>query len=350
MTSPPPRLSIVIPHLQGAGILRDCLTSIYQSTFRSFEVIVVDNASTDDSREMLTREFPQVRLLALSSNRGYAGGCNAGIQQSDGEFVLLLNDDTVLEPQTLGNLAAALDDNPAVAFAQPKLLNIKDRRQFDYSGACGGLMDFLGYPFAFGRLFMSLEEDQGQYDSPSQIFWACGTAAVFRRTALNEVGLLDEDFFAHMEEIDLAWRLHLAGYQGIRVPAAVVYHYSGGTLPNTERRKMFLNHRNSIACLVKNYSLAQLVWILPLRIVFEWGTIVVSYLRGDFRRGPAALTVQFMLPWLLFRFFSKRRQVQKVRRVSDRQIRRKMYRGSIVIQHFLLGKEKTTQILQKNEM
>lgn len=350
MTTPPPRLSIVIPHLQGAGILRDCLNSIFQSTFRSFEVIVVDNASTDGSRKMVTREFPQVKLHALSSNRGYAGGCNAGIQQSDSEFVLLLNDDTVLEPQTLGELVAAMDGDPATAFAQPKLLNIRDRRRFDYSGACGGLMDFLGYPFAFGRLFMSLEEDQGQYDSPSQIFWACGTAAIFRRSSLNEVGLLDEDFFAHMEEIDLAWRLILAGYHGVRVPAAVVYHYSGGTLPNTERRKMLLNHRNSIACLVKNYSLTHLVWILPLRIVFEWGTIIVSFLRGDFRRGPAALTVQFMLPWLLYRCFSKRRQVQKIRRVSDREIRRKMYRGSIVIQHFLLGKEKTTQILQKNEM
>ncbi len=184
------------------------------------------------------------------------GGCNEGIRQSDSEYVLLLNDDTVMEGQALGELVRALDGDPQVALAQPKLLNINDRELFDYSGACGGLIDILGYPFAFGRVFMAMEKDKGQFNAPSQIFWACGTAALFRRRALDEVGLLDEDYFAHMEEVDLAWRLHLAGYNGVRVPQAVVYHYSGKTLPNTERWKMYLNHRNSLACLVKNYSLA----------------------------------------------------------------------------------------------
>jgi len=197
---------------------------------------------------------------------------------------------------------------------------------------------------------MSLEEDRGQYDSPSQIFWACGTCAIFRRKALEEVGLLDEDFFAHMEEIDLAWRLHLAGYKLARVPQAKVYHYSGHTLPNTERRKMYLNHRNSIICLIKNYSISHLVWILPFRIIFEWGIIVISFLRRDFRRGPAALYVQCILPVLLYKSLRKRRYVQKVRRVSDKQVMKKMYRGSVIIQHFVLQRRETAQILHRNEL
>ncbi|HEX7344528.1 MAG TPA: glycosyltransferase family 2 protein [bacterium] len=349
-SSAEPRLSVIIPHLKGVQILRDCLKSLLASEFREFEVILIDNASSDGSREMTAAEFPTVRQHRLEENRGYAGGCNAGIEIARGQYILLLNDDTVLEPDSLGALVAALDRDPGIAFAQPKLLNIRDRRYFDYSGACGGLLDVLGYPFAFGRTFMCLEEDRGQFDSASQIFWACGTAALYRRRALDEVGYLDSDFFAHMEEIDLAWRLHLAGYRGVRVPEAVVYHYSGNTLPNTERRKMFLNHRNSLACLLKNYSLFNLLWVLPLKIFFEWGVILISFFRGDWRRGPAALAVQIQLPVLLIQFLKKRRQVQSLRRVRDRQVMNKMYRGSVVLQHFLFGKRETRAILHRLEL
>ena len=345
-----PRLSIIIPHLRGPEILRDCLRSAFASEFRDFEVILIDNASSDGSCDMAAVEFPTVRQHRLPENRGYAGGCNAGIELARGEYLLLLNDDTLLEPNALGALVVALDRDSCIAFAQPKLLNIRDRRRFDYSGACGGLIDVLGYPFAFGRTFMYMEEDRGQFDSSSQIFWACGTAALYRHKALNEVGHLDSDFFAHMEEIDLAWRLHLAGYHGVRVPEAVVYHYSGKTLANTERQKMFLNHRNSMACLLKNYSLVNLFWIMPLKIMFEWGIILISFLRGDWRRGPAALAVQLQLPWLFIRFLKKRRQVQSLRRVRDDQVMNKMYRGSVVIQHFLLGKRETQTILHRLEL
>lgn len=345
-----PKISIIIPHLKGLDILRDCLVSIYQSSFRDFEVIVIDNGSEDGSSEMVVGQFPEVRLIRLKVNRGYAGGCNVGIQASASHLILLLNDDTILDPGAVGALVEVFDRDPDLGGAQPKLLNVQDRTHFDYSGACGGLIDILGYPFAFGRTFMSLEEDRGQFDSPSEIFWACGTCAIYRRRAIEEVGLLDEDFFAHMEEIDLAWRLHLAGYSLIRVPQAVVYHYSGHTLPNTERHKMYLNHRNSIVCLIKNYSLSRLVWILPLRIIFEWGIILVSFLRRDFRRGPAALYVQVTLPILLYKSLRKRRQVQKIRRVGDRGVMGKMYRGSVVLQHFLFGRGETAQILHRHKL
>ncbi|MCX6641031.1 MAG: glycosyltransferase family 2 protein [bacterium] len=343
-------MSLIIPHLRGQEILQDCLNSIFRSTFQNFEIILIDNASEDGSAEMVAQEFPTVRQIRSEVNQGYAGGCNVGIVASRAEYVILLNDDTILEPNTIGLLVEALDCDPELGGAQPKLLNINERTHFDYSGACGGLMDIFGYPFAFGRTFMSLEEDNGQYDKPSDIFWACGTCVIFRRLALAEVGLLDQDFFVHMEEIDLAWRLQLWGYRLIRVPQAVVYHYSGHTLPNTQRQKMFLNHRNSIICLLKNYSLVQLAWILPIRIVLEWGIIAVSFLRRDFRRGPAALSVQLRLPLLIFQNMGKRRLVQKNRRISDRQVMKQMYRGSIVLQHFLLGRRETAQILHQNEL
>ena len=299
---------------------------------------------------MVTEQFPDVRQIRLEVNKGFAGGCNAGILTSKAEYVLLLNDDAIVDSGAFNALVATMDENPEAASAQPKLLNIQERTRFDYAGACGGLMDIFGYPFAFGRTFMSIEEDSGQFDSISDIFWACGTCAIFRRGVLKDVGLLDEDFFAHMEEIDLAWRLHLAGYRLLRVPQAVVYHYSGHTLPNTERRKMYLNHRNSIVCLIKNYSLFQLVWILPIRIILEWGIIFISFLRGDFRRGPAALQVQLELPFLFYHTFRKRNQVRKVRRVSDREVMKKMYRRSVVIQHFVFRRQKTMQILHRNEL
>lgn len=346
----PSKLSIVIPHLKGVDILRDCLQSVSSSTFKDFEVILVDNGSDDGSREMVSDQFPDVHQIRLTTNKGYAGGCNEGIRASKGEYILLLNDDAQIDTGALEALVAALDENPRAGSAQPKLLDIRDRTRFDYAGACGGLMDIFGYPFAFGRTFMSLEVDEGQFDRVSDIFWACGTCAIFRRSAIEEVGLLDEDFFAHMEEIDLAWRLHLAGYLSLRVPQAVVYHYSGHTLPNTERRKMYLNHRNSIVCLIKNYSIPLLVWILPLRIILEWGTIVISFLRRDFRRGPAALQVQMELPLLLWQSFRKRNQTQKIRRISDRKVMQKMYWGSVVIAHFIFRRNKTAQILHRTEL
>lgn len=344
------KVSIIIPHLKGLDILKDCLSSIYHSDFRDFEVILVDNASTDGSCQAVLKEFPELKHIRLEENHGYAGGCNVGIEASNADYVILLNDDAVVEPDTIGHLVDALESDDQIAAAQPKLLNIKSPEHFDYAGACGGLIDIFGYPFAFGRTFMVLEKDEGQYDTASEIFWACGTCVIYRRSVLQEIGLLDEDFFAHMEEIDLAWRMHLAGYKMIRVSQAVVYHFSGHTLPNTQSSKMYLNHRNSIVCLLKNYQWSQLVWILPLRIVLEWGTIIVSFLRGDFRRGPAALKVQFILPILLLKSLAKRGNIQKLRRVSDRQIMKKMYWGSIVMQHFVFGKTKTAQILHKNEL
>ncbi len=345
-----PKLSIIIPHLKGLKILEDCLTSIFNSDYLDFEVLLIDNASEDGSREMVTQKFPKVRQVRLQNNAGFAGGCNVGIRTSNAPYVLLLNDDTVLEADAIGLLVQTLDDDPKVGAAQPKLLNVHNHKRFDYAGACGGLIDVFGYPFAFGRTFMVQEEDKGQFDTPSQIFWACGTCAIFRREAVIEVGMLDEDFFAHMEEIDLAWRLQLADYRIVRVPRAVVYHYSGHTLPNTERRKMYLNHRNSLVCLIKNYSLIHLVWILPIRVILEWGIIAVSFLRRDFRRGPAALQVQLTLPYLFFKAFSKRKQVRKVRRVSDHQVMKKMYWGSVVLQHFLFRRQETAQILHRYEL
>ncbi|MFH1862516.1 MAG: glycosyltransferase family 2 protein, partial [bacterium] len=177
-TSNAPLVSVVIPHLKGIEILRTCLDSLFRSKFTDFEVLLVDNASADGSREMIAAEFPQVQQIRLTENLGYAGGCNVGIRAAHGKYVLLLNDDTILDANAIGELVTAIEKDPQIAGVQPKLLNIKDPTLFDYAGACGGLIDIYGYPFAFGRTFMVLEKDEGQYDEPSDIFWACGTAAL----------------------------------------------------------------------------------------------------------------------------------------------------------------------------
>ena len=329
-------ITVVIPHLRGREILLDTLVDLKDERDRlkkqgiDLETLVVDNASTDGSVQSAQQAHPWIHVLRLARNYGYAGGCNRGIQASNGDWVWLLNDDVRLKAGVVEEmLQVALVSND-IAAVQPKILSHANPQLFDYAGGAGGLMDRFGYPFAFGRIGGDLEKDNGQYDQPREIFWASGTACLWRRKALTEIGLLDEDFFAHMEEIDLAWRAWLMGWKIASAPGGRVLHRGGSTLSYQAWTKMYLNHRNSLITLMKNADGVELPLLMVARFVFDHTIGLAETFNGR----PGRLTA-IMAGWRDFirtfrRTMRKRKQIQRLRRVSERELSHVVYAGSIL--------------------
>lgn len=343
MTEP---VDIIIPHYKGSEKLLKCLDSLFSMDYENFRVIVVDNGCADDSVKEAASKFPQIIVLRLEKNLGFAGGCNAGVAYSDRDYIVLLNDDTEVDPGWLRPLVEKICSDTNIAVVQPKLRWILDKKKFDYAGAMGGLMDIYGYPFCYGRIFETIETDHGQYDRVDNIFWASGTASIFRRKLYLEAGGLDDSFFAHQEEIDLDWRLQLMGYMIKAEPRSIVYHYSGATLPPENFRKKYLNHRNSILMIIKNYELKNILWILPIRIGLELAAAGLAVKQRDYGRIFAIFSGGL---WNLFNFphlFASRRAVNKLRKVPDSEIFRRLYRGTIAL-HYYIGKKKNISEIYK---
>lgn len=249
------KLSVIILNWNGRRMMEQFLPSVVSNT-RGDEVrlIVADNGSTDDSVEWLQANFPEVEVIKLDSNYGFAGGYDRVIRMVESEYVLLLNSDVETPPGWWQPLLAFMEANPQAGAVQPKILSFRDRKKFEHAGAAGGLLDRLGYPYARGRVLMWVEEDRGQYDSPlaKEVAWASGAAMLARRKAYLEAGGLDELFFAHMEEIDLCWRMVIAGYKIYSISSSFVYHYGGGSLAYGNPRKTYFNFRNNLLMLHKN--------------------------------------------------------------------------------------------------
>lgn len=249
------KVAVIILNWNGIehGLLRKYLPSVLKYTNPELgEVIVADNGSTDDSLKVLAEEFPQVRVIVLPENYGFAEGYNQAIAQVSHPYVLLLNDDVATSPNWLEPLVGHMEQHPETLAVQPKLLSDRDRKQFEYAGACGGYLDRLGYPYCRGRIFQSVEEDLGQYDTPRTIDWATGACLLVCREAYIHAGGLDKHFFAHMEEIDLCWRLRRMGGNLYCIPSSKVYHLGGASLGPENPRKTKLNFRNSLLMLYKN--------------------------------------------------------------------------------------------------
>ncbi len=243
-------VAVIILNWNGEKLLREFLPSVVANTDPDIaDVIVADNGSTDGSRELLSRDFPQVRLLAFDENLGYAGGYNRALRETGYRYTVLLNSDVETPRGWLGPLYQFLESHPDAAACQPKILSYKERHRFEYAGAAGGYIDRNGYPYCRGRLFDTVEEDKGQYDTPAEVFWATGAALMVRTDLYTLAGGLDERFFAHMEEIDLCWRLRLMGHTLWCVPASHIYHLGGGSLPAANPRKTYLNFRNNLLLL-----------------------------------------------------------------------------------------------------
>lgn len=245
------KTAVVILNYNGAEMLRQFLPGVLQ--YSGFDaVIVVDNASKDNSLEVLKYEFPVVKTIVLDQNYGFAGGYNKAIEQIEAEYIVLLNSDVEVTEDWIIPLETYMDNHPEVAACQPKIRAFHNKAYFEYAGACGGFIDQLGYPYCRGRIMGTVEKDNGQYDTISTIFWATGAALMIRRKDYIEVGGLDARFFAHMEEIDLCWRLKSRGREIVCIPQSLVYHVGGGTLKKENPKKTYLNFRNNLLMLFKN--------------------------------------------------------------------------------------------------
>lgn len=263
-------LSIVILNWNGAAMLRRFLPSVIQHSAESADIVVADNASTDDSVEVLKTEFPGVRIISLDKNYGFAEGYNRALQQVESDFYLLLNSDVEVTDGWLTPLLDFMASHPECAACQPKLLAETARDTFEYAGACGGYIDRYGYPFCRGRLFETLEKDYGQYDDVAEVLWATGACLLIRRDDYWKVGGLDSRFFAHNEEIDLCWRLCNLGRKVYCVPQSKVFHVGGGTLPKGNPKKTFLNFRNNLTMLYKNLPESELAHVMMVRRVLDY--------------------------------------------------------------------------------
>lgn len=303
------KVSVVILNWNGAEMLRRFLPSVVRySSGNDVEVCVADNASADESRAVVEKEFPSVRLICLDRNYGFADGYNKALEQVEARYAVLLNSDVEVTEGWLDTLVDYMDAHPDVAACQPKLLSFRDRKRFEYAGAAGGFIDRYGYPFCRGRIFDVVETDEGQYDTPVSVFWATGAALLVRLDIYRSAGGLDGRFFAHMEEIDLCWRLRSRGYSLVCVPASVVYHVGGATLKKENPRKTYLNFRNNLLMLYKNLPEAELDHVLSVRKVLDYLAAVSFLLEGERANFKAVLKARRDFRQMLPSFVADRKE------------------------------------------
>ncbi|MBK5279827.1 MAG: glycosyltransferase family 2 protein, partial [Bacteroidia bacterium] len=278
--------AVVILNYNGEELLRKFLPSVLKFS-ENARIIVADNNSSDKSVEVLTKEFPQVEVIRISSNLGFCGGYNYALSKIEAKYFVLLNSDVEVTENWIEPVVTLFENKPTVGAAQPKILSYSNRQLFEYAGAGGGFIDTLGYPFCRGRIFNSLEIDKHQYDDTLQIFWATGACLFVRAELFRKMEGFDEDFFAHMEEIDFCWKLNRAGYSVLYQGASTVYHLGGGTLSVSNPRKTYLNFRNGLSLIVKHLSTGHLLWKLPIRIFLDWVAIIKYMFQGSVSDGAA---------------------------------------------------------------
>jgi GT2 family glycosyltransferase len=336
-----PTIAIVILNWNGRSYLERFLPSVIASTYAPKEVIVADNASTDDSVRYLRETYPQLRVIALDRNYGFAGGYNEALRQVESDYYVLLNSDVEVEPGWIEPVLTLMEKDPSIGACQPKIRMWADRDRFEYAGGAGGWLDCLGYPFAKGRVFDVCEKDTGQYDSVEPIFWASGAALFVRAALYHRLGGLDGYFFAHQEEIDFCWRLQLDGHQVYTCPLSRVYHVGGGTLPKGDKRKVFLNFRNNLIMLSKNLPPGQRAWKIPLRFLLDAVSALKSLFSGEAAYFWAVLKAHIaFIGWLLN---GRKQSVFPQKRQGKLN---GWYPHSIAWQYFVLGRKTFTEIMK----
>lgn len=337
-----PRVAIVILNWNGNDYLKKFLPFVYASTYPNMEVVLVDNASTDDSVKTVQHEFPQTTIISLPENYGFARGYNLGLQQVNADYYVLLNSDVETTAGWIEPIIRLMEADQRIGACMPKIRQYVNRQYFEYAGAAGGWIDHLGYPFARGRIFDYCEEDTGQYDVIRPVFWASGAAMFVRAELYHEIGGLDEYFFAHQEEIDFCWRLQLSGHLVYCCPESVVYHVGGGTLPKGNSRKVFLNFRNNLIMMAKNLPPAEAILKILLRFNLDAVSAVKSLFAGEGTYFIAVLRAHFaFMKWLT----SPKDTRFRARRSNTHW--EGYFPGSVVWEHFVRGKKKFYEIVKR---
>ncbi len=321
----------------GKKFLRKFLPLVIERSAGDAEIWVADNNSLDGSVEVLQEEFPEVKLIENKFNEGFATGYNLALRQIEADYYVLLNSDIEVGENWIPPVIELMESDEQIAVCQPKILDYFNNERFEYAGAAGGFIDKYGYPFCRGRVFQSLETDRGQYDEPVEVFWATGASMFVKADLYHKYGGLDDDFFAHMEEIDFCWRLKNEGYKIMCCPASKVYHVGGGTLPKQSSRKTYLNFRNNFALLYKNLPANRLLKTFVARLFLDGIAGLKFLLQGGFQDFVAVIEAHIYF-YKNFRRLKQKRKKLKQNKVS------KMYQKNIAFEHYLFGKKKFTDL------
>jgi len=334
------RVCIAILNYNGQEYLESFLPQVLHSSSNPINIAVIDNASTDGSVDYLKEWHPEVTLIELTTNYGFAEGYNKGLEQLDAEYFVLLNSDVLVTEDWLDPILEEMEADSRIAAAQPKVLSLEDKSHFEHAGASGGYIDHLGYPYCRGRMMDHTEEDRAQYDTAADIDWATGAAMVIRSDVYRNFLGLDKDYFAHMEEIDLCWRLRRAGYRIRVVPTATIYHLGGGTLDYVNPRKIYLNFRNNLATILKNETATKLLWLFPARLILDGVAGLKYLLSGNIKATTAIIRAHFAVYGSMVHIWRKRaiynRTINKYR-VGPAVGRASKIR-SVIFNYYLLGK------------
>ncbi len=336
-----PSVSIIIVSWNARSVVQKCLPSVVATDYPNFEIIFADNASTDGTAAWIAQQYPEIKIVRHPENWLFCRGNNAALPHATGRFVVLLNNDVEVPPGWLSPLVEAATQHPDVAAVQPKMLQYDDRERFEYAGASGGFIDRVGYPFTRGRLFDTMEPDQGQYDDAQDVFWATGAALLLRRSALDEVGLLDERFEMHMEEIDLCWRLQRHGYRVRVEPESTVYHIGGASLPQSSPRKTYYNFRNSLLMLYKNLPAAAWRRTFPLRLACDTAALGRALLRGRVQEARAMIRAYRDALHMRRHYRNERPEPSDTTVLPP-------YRGLVPVDYFLRGRHTFTELSASN--
>jgi len=336
-------VAIVILNYNGKKHLSVFLPSVLATEYANLQIIIADNGSTDDSIPFLQSNYPSVKILQNNTNLGFAGGYNWALKQVKADYFILLNSDVEVTPNWITPIIELMEANPLVVACQPKILSYNNKHLFEYAGASGGWIDYLGYPFSRGRVFDVCEQDNGQYDDASPIFWASGASLFIKSSVFHEMNGFDTYFFAHQEEIDLCWRMQLKGYQVMACPSSVVYHLGAGTLPRGGQ-KVFLNFRNNLIMLWKNLPFRELWWKLPFRFLLDAISAWKGLFTGDIWFFTAIVKAHFgFFYWIITSYKSVKRTNIPMLSLGG------VYNDSVVWNYFVNQKRRFLEIIPKKQ-
>ena len=331
------KVAVVILNWNGQKFLEKFLPEVVKHSATFASVFVADNASTDDSVFFLKKNFPEVKVIENSENGGFAKGYNDALSQIEAEYYVLLNSDIEVSKNWIQPVIELLDSDQMIAACQPKICSFQEPSKYEYAGASGGYIDKLGYPFCRGRLFQSIEEDKGQYDDITEIFWATGACMFVRAKVFHDLGGLDSDFFAHMEEIDFCWRAKNSSYKIMVCPKSVVYHVGGGTLPKSSSRKTYLNFRNDLILLYKNLPSNRLFYVFIIRFILDYIAAFKFLVEGGLMDFIAVIRAHLSFYKSILKNKEKR---QRMKHMPVTEV----YNGSIVIAYFIKRKKFFSQL------
>jgi hypothetical protein len=317
---------------------------VIRTQFLNKEIYVIDNNSTDESVAMLKKEFPEVQVVMMQENKGYATSYNYGLSTIDADYYILLNSDIQVTDNFIAPVISLMEENREIGICQPKLLSLAEKQTFEYAGAAGGWIDRMGYPFARGRVLLTLEKDSGQYDTAEEIFWATGACMFLKKAVYQKIGGFYDYYWMHQEDIDLCWRAQKSGFKIYTCPESVVYHIGGGSLSWENHLKTFLTYRNNYILLSRNLAIYHSFPLLILRMTADFtGSIYFLFKKksGISRAMIKAILAYFY--WLLFYKNKRNLQPRGFKNMAG------VYNGSILFPYFFRNQRKFSEIVFSGE-